>query len=168
MRNPASSKAGWRRAGSLCRNPRRTDGCDPAGSAFGGRAAAPFGWMVSTCFLHPSFHPGSVPGWTTRRSVQSYRFRVIVGSGRKERIMIITVVLLVLVLAAVGYMLVSRMQGRPVNTRRLLVLPAVLAVAGALQLAGVMSAGFRPVDAVLLAAGLLAAAGLGAARGATV
>ena len=82
--------------------------------------------------------------------------------------MIITVVLAVLVLAAVGYVLVSRMQGRPVNTRRLLVLPAVLTAVGALQLAGAMSAGFRPVDAGLLAVGLLAAAGLGVARGATV
>ena len=82
--------------------------------------------------------------------------------------MIITVVLVVLVLAAVGYVLVSRMQGRPVNTRRLLVLPAVLTAVGALQLAGAMSTGFRPVDAGLLAVGMLAAAGLGAARGATV
>jgi hypothetical protein len=82
--------------------------------------------------------------------------------------MIITVVLAVLVLAAVGYVLVSRMQGQPVNTRRLLVLPAVLTAIGALQLAGALSGGFRAVDAVLLAVGLLAAAGLGAARGVTV
>jgi hypothetical protein len=82
--------------------------------------------------------------------------------------MIITVVLVVLVLAAVGYVLVSRIAGRPVNTRRLLVLPGVLTAMGALQLAGVVSAGIRPQDLGLLAVGLAAAAGLGAARGATV
>jgi hypothetical protein len=54
-----------------------------------------------------------------------------------------------------------------VSTRRLLVLPGVLTAMGALQLAGAMSAGFRPLDALLLAVGLLAAAGLGVARGAT-
>ena len=82
--------------------------------------------------------------------------------------MIITVVLVGLVLAAVGYVLVSRIKGQPVNTRRLLVLAAVLTTMGALQLAGALAAGFRPADAVLLAVGLLVAAGLGAARGATV
>lgn len=82
--------------------------------------------------------------------------------------MIITVVLVVLVLAAVGYVLVSRIAGRPVNTRRLLVLPGVLTAMGALQLAGAVSAGIRPQDLGLLAVGLAAAAGLGAARGATV
>lgn len=82
--------------------------------------------------------------------------------------MFITVVLVLLVLAAIGYVLVSRMKGQPVNARRLLVLPGVLTAIGALQLAGVMSAGFRPLDAVLLAVGLLVAAGLGVARGATV
>lgn len=81
--------------------------------------------------------------------------------------MIITVVLVVLALAVVGYVLVGRMKGQPVKTVRLLMLPVVLTAIGALQLGGAMSAGFRPADAVLLAIGLLAAAGLGAARGAT-
>jgi hypothetical protein len=82
--------------------------------------------------------------------------------------MIITVVLVVLVLAAVGYVLVSRMTGQPVNTRRLLVLHAVLTAIGALQLAGARVRRVPALDAVLLAVGLLAAAGLGVARGATV
>ena len=46
--------------------------------------------------------------------------------------------------------------------------PAVLTAMGALQLAGAVSAGMRPQDLGLLAVGLAAAAGLGAARGATV
>ena len=82
--------------------------------------------------------------------------------------MIITVVLVVLVLAAVGYVLASRIAGQPVNTRRLLVLPGVLTAMGLLQLAGVVSAGMRPQDLGLLAVGLAAAAGFGAARGTTV
>ena len=71
-------------------------------------------------------------------------------------------------MAAVAYVLVSRVAGRPVNTRRLLVLPAALSAMGALQLAGAMSGGIRPTDVGLLAVGLVAAVGLGAARGATV
>src|SRR5664279_4387604 len=82
--------------------------------------------------------------------------------------MIITVVLVVLVLAVVGYVLVSRITGQPVNTRRLLVLPGVLTGMGLLQLSGAVSGGVRPQDLGLLAVGLAAAAGLGAARGATV
>jgi hypothetical protein len=82
--------------------------------------------------------------------------------------MIITVVLVVLVLAVVGYVLASRITGQPVNTRRLLVLPGVLTAMGALQLSGAVSGGVRPQDLGLLAVGLATAAGLGAARGGTV
>src|SRR6478672_7316020 len=82
--------------------------------------------------------------------------------------MIITVVLVVLALAVVGYVLASRIAGQPVNTRRLLVLPGVLTAMGLLELSGAVSAGVRPQDLGLLAVGLAAAAGLGAARGATV
>jgi hypothetical protein len=82
--------------------------------------------------------------------------------------MIITVVLVVLVLAVVGYVLASRIAGQPVNTRRLLVLPGVLTGMGLLQLSGAVSGGVRLPDLGLLAVGLAAAAGLGAARGATV
>jgi len=82
--------------------------------------------------------------------------------------MIITVVLVVLALAVVGYVLASRIAGQPVNTRRLLVLPGVLTAMGLLQLSGAVSGGVRPPDLGLLAVGVAAAAGLGAARGATV
>jgi len=76
--------------------------------------------------------------------------------------------LVVLVLAAVGYVLASRIAGQPVNIRRLLVLPGVLTAMGLLQLSGAVTAGLRPQDLGLLAVGLAAAAGLGVARGATV
>lgn len=82
--------------------------------------------------------------------------------------MIITVVLVGLVLAAVGYVLASRIAGQPVNTRRLLVLPGVLTSMGLLNLSGAVSAGTRPLDLGLLVVGVAAAAGLGAARGASV
>ena len=82
--------------------------------------------------------------------------------------MIVTVVLVGLVLAAVGYVLASRIAGQPVNTRRLLVLPGVLTAMGLLELSGAVSAGMRLQDLGLLAVGVAAAAGLGAARGATV
>ena len=71
--------------------------------------------------------------------------------------MIITVVLVVLVLAAVGYVLASRIAGQPVNIRRLLVLPGVLTAMGLLQLSGAVTAGLRPQDLGLLAVGLAAA-----------
>ena len=91
--------------------------------ALGGRRFPPsvFSTPVSTRLFHLRFHPGSVGGWTTLGCVAAYRFRVVIGSGRRKRIMIITVVLVVLALVAAGYVLVSRMAGRPVNTRRLLV-----------------------------------------------
>jgi len=82
--------------------------------------------------------------------------------------MIITVVVVTLVLAVVGYVLASRIAGQPVNTRRLLVLPGVLTAMGLLELSGAVTSGVRPQDLGLLAVGLAAAAGLGAARGATV
>jgi len=47
-------------------------------------------------------------------------------------------------------------------------LTGVLTAMGLLELAGAVSAGMRPQDLGLLAVGLAAAAGLGAARGATV
>ena len=61
--------------------------------------------------------------------------------------MIITVVLIVLVFAAIGYVLASRIKGQPVNIRRL-VLPAVLTAMSILELAGSVSGGAGPWDAV--------------------
>ena len=80
----------------------------------------------------------------------------------------ITIVLTVLVLAAVGYVLASRWRGRPVNPRRLLVLPAVLSGYGLLQLTGAAGRGLGTIDLALIAAGVAVAAGMGLARGATV
>jgi hypothetical protein len=81
---------------------------------------------------------------------------------------VITIVLTLLVLAAVGYVLVSRWHGRPVNPRRLLVLPAALTGYGLLQLTGAAGRGLRATDLALIAAGVVVSAGIGVARGATV
>jgi hypothetical protein len=80
----------------------------------------------------------------------------------------ITTGLILVGLAAVGYVLVSRLQGRRVNLRRLLVLPVVLSVIGLLQVTGTAGRGLRPADVVMITAGVVAAATLGVARGATV
>src|SRR5690349_19253767 len=80
----------------------------------------------------------------------------------------VTIVLVLVGLAAVGYVLVSRYRGQRLNARRLLMLPAVLTVIGAVQVSGVAHRGFRAVDLVLLAVGVFVSAALGLARGATV
>jgi hypothetical protein len=81
---------------------------------------------------------------------------------------VITVVLFLLVLTAIGYVLLSRLQGRPVDVRRLPVLPTVLSVIGLLQVMGMTGHGVRPVDVLLIGAGVAVPAVMGAARGATV
>jgi hypothetical protein len=70
--------------------------------------------------------------------------------------------------ALVGYLLVSRWRGQVLTLRRLLLLPAVLTAIGVAQVAGAARYGYRPMDAVLIAAGVLVSALLGGARGATV
>src|SRR3954451_15704411 len=66
-----------------------------------------------------------------------------------------------LVLAAVGYVLVSRWHGRRIDVRRLLLLPAILSGYGLLQFTGAAGRGLRAVDVTLIAAGVFAAAGRG-------
>ena len=70
-----------------------------------------------------------------------------------------------LVLAAIGYVLVRRFAGEPLEGRRLAVLPIVLVVVGVAQLRGVHA---TPIDVVVLAVEGLVAVGLGTVRGATV
>ncbi len=70
-----------------------------------------------------------------------------------------------LVLAAVGYVLVRRLAGEPLEGRRLAVLPIVLAVVGGAQLRG---AHVTPLDVAVLAVEGVVAVGLGALRGLTV
>ena len=73
-----------------------------------------------------------------------------------------------LVLAAVGYVLVSRWHGRRIDVRRLLLVPAVLSGYGLLQFTGAAGRGLRAVDVTLIAVGVVVAAGMGLARGVTV
>jgi len=80
----------------------------------------------------------------------------------------VTVVLVLLGLIAVGYVLFSRLRGQSVNTRRLLVLPGVLTAIGLLQVLGAAHHGFHTADVVVIAASVAVSATLGVARGATV
>ena len=80
----------------------------------------------------------------------------------------VAIVLVVAGVAVVGYVLVSRWRGQVLNLRRLLVLPAVLTAVGVAQVLGMARHGYRPVDLVLISAGVVASAGMGLARGATV
>jgi hypothetical protein len=75
---------------------------------------------------------------------------------------------IVLIVAAVGYVLWSRMQGRPLKLRRMLVLPVVLMVLGITDLTGSSAPHLTPKDIAFLVVGVAIAAGLGAARGATI
>ena len=73
-----------------------------------------------------------------------------------------------LAVAAVGYMLWSRMKGQPLQAKRLLVLPVVLTVLGTTDLTGSSAPHLTGKDIGFLAAGAGLAAVLGAARGATI
>ena len=79
-----------------------------------------------------------------------------------------TAVSALLVLAAVSYVLASRWRGRPIVSRRLLLLPAVLSGYGLLQFTGSSARGLRAVDVTLIAAGVAVSAGMGVVRGASV
>ena len=75
---------------------------------------------------------------------------------------------IVLAVAAVGYVLWSRMKGQPLKAKRLLVLPVVLTVLGITDLTGSSAPHLTPKDIGFLAAGAGISAALGAARGATI
>jgi hypothetical protein len=75
---------------------------------------------------------------------------------------------IVLAVAAVGYVLWSRMKGQPLKAKRLLLLPAALVVLGIANLTGSSAPHLTPEDAGFLAASAGLAAVLGAARGATI
>jgi hypothetical protein len=77
-------------------------------------------------------------------------------------------VTILVVVAAVGYVLWSRMQGRPLQLRRLVLLPVILAVLGISDLTGSSAPHLTPKDIAFLAAGIVLSAVLGAARGATI
>jgi hypothetical protein len=73
-------------------------------------------------------------------------------------------VTILLAVAAIGYVLWSRMKGQPLQAKRLLVLPVVLTVLGATDLTGHLT----PKDTAFLVASAGISAVLGAARGATI
>jgi hypothetical protein len=75
---------------------------------------------------------------------------------------------IVLVVAAVGYVLWSRMKGRPLKARRMLLLPAVLLVLGITDLTGSSAPHLTPKDIAFLVTGVAISIALGAARGATI
>ena len=74
-------------------------------------------------------------------------------------------VTILLGVAAVGYVLWSRLRGQPLNARRLLVLPVVLTVIGVADLTGSSAPRLSGTDVGFLAAGVAISVLLGAARG---
>jgi hypothetical protein len=77
-------------------------------------------------------------------------------------------VTILLGVAAVGYVLWSRLRGQPLNARRLLVLPVVLTVIGVADLTGSSAPRLSRTDVGFLAAGVAISVVLGVARGATI
>jgi hypothetical protein len=75
---------------------------------------------------------------------------------------------ILLAIAAVGYMLWSRMKGQPLRAKRLLVLPVVLTVIGVTDLSGSSAPHLTPKDIGFLVASVAVGVVLGAARGATI
>ena len=75
---------------------------------------------------------------------------------------------IVLAVAAVGWVLWSRMKGQPLKAKRLLVLPVVLTALGITDLTGSSAPHLTPKDVGFLAASVGISAVLGAARGATI
>jgi len=75
---------------------------------------------------------------------------------------------IVLAVAAVGWVLWSRMKGQPLQAKRLLVLPAALTVLGITDLTGSSAPHLTAKDIGFLVVGVGLSAVLGAARGATI
>lgn len=71
-------------------------------------------------------------------------------------------------IAAVGYVMWSRLKGQPLQAKRLLVLPAVLIVIGILGLTGSSARHLTSADLAFLAISVVTSVVLGAARGATI
>ena len=75
---------------------------------------------------------------------------------------------ILLAVAAVGYVLLSRMKGQPLKLKRLVVLPAVLTVIGITDFTGSSVPRLTPKDIAFLVVSVVISAVLGAARGATI
>lgn len=72
---------------------------------------------------------------------------------------------IVLILAAICFVMVRRMMGEPAQAKRMLILPAVLSVIGLSDLSGQLK---TPMAAVFLVATAAISVGIGALRGASV
>ncbi len=75
---------------------------------------------------------------------------------------------ILLVVAAVGCVLWSRMKGQPLKVKRLLILPVLLTVLGITDLTGSSAPRLTPKDIAFLVVSVAVSAVLGAARGATI
>lgn len=75
---------------------------------------------------------------------------------------------ILLVIAAIVFVLWSRMRGQPLRVKRLLVLPVVLIVIGIADLSGSKAPHLSSTDVAFLAASIALSVILGAARGATI
>jgi hypothetical protein len=72
------------------------------------------------------------------------------------------------VVAVVGYVLWSRIQGQPLKAKRLVVLPLLLTVIGIVDLTGASAPHLTATDIAFLVASVAISAFLGAVRGATI
>jgi hypothetical protein len=77
-------------------------------------------------------------------------------------------VTILLAVAAVGYVLWSRMKGQPLRAKRLLVLPVILTIIGIIDLSGSSAPHLTPKDVTFLLVSVIISVALGAARGATI
>jgi hypothetical protein len=76
--------------------------------------------------------------------------------------------IILLAVAAVGYVLWSRLKGQPLEAKRLLVLPVILIVVGVTDITGSSAPHLNGSDLAFLGVGVAIAVALGAARGATM
>jgi hypothetical protein len=79
-----------------------------------------------------------------------------------------TPLVVLLVIAGIGYVLWRRLTGEPVQTKRLVVLPAVFTVLGVVDLTKSNAPPLSSADVAFLVAGVATSLALGAARGASV
>ena len=74
-------------------------------------------------------------------------------------------------LVVIVALVITRTHGQPVRAAKLLILPAIVLVAGvasAIPAIAATGSGLRPVDVVIIVADLALSLGLGAARGASI
>jgi hypothetical protein len=90
--------------------------------------------------------------------------RLPIRPATREEKAVSTVLTVAAVVAVIIYVISRQLKGEPLRAKRVLVLPAVLAVVGLVDLNG--SKGVNGADIACIAASALMAAGIGAAQGA--